>query len=133
MLETSQWRSQSASGLETYVRSSMWRTLPLSPRRPDKGNSFKAGTPIVAVGTLLATRTADQLTVKIENSGSVRATLPVAPNSIDNTFAVDLTSANLGPGPYLVSFVDKERKARLREQLRALASDTPLPSGERAG
>ncbi|HZE36085.1 MAG TPA: hypothetical protein VE482_06275, partial [Candidatus Eisenbacteria bacterium] len=32
-----------------------------------------------------------------------------------------------------VSFVDKERKARLREQLRALASDTPLPSGERAG
>jgi hypothetical protein len=31
-----------------------------------------------------------------------------------------------------VSFVDKERKARLREQLRALA-DTPLPSGERAG
>ena len=32
-----------------------------------------------------------------------------------------------------VSFVDKERKARLREQLRALTSDTPLPSGDRAG
>jgi len=32
-----------------------------------------------------------------------------------------------------VSFVDKERKARLREQLRALTSDSPLPSGERAG
>jgi ABC-2 type transport system ATP-binding protein len=32
-----------------------------------------------------------------------------------------------------VSFVDKERKARLREQLRALTSDTPLPSRERAG
>src|SRR6266498_2323199 len=32
-----------------------------------------------------------------------------------------------------VSFVDKERKARLREQLRALVSDNPLPSGERAG
>ena len=32
-----------------------------------------------------------------------------------------------------VSFVDKERKARLREQLRALAADLPLPSGERAG
>src|SRR6266511_5936050 len=32
-----------------------------------------------------------------------------------------------------VSFVDKERKMRLREQLRALASDNPLPSGERAG
>jgi hypothetical protein len=37
--------------------------------------------------------------------------LPVAANSIDNTFAVDLTSANLGPGPYLVSFVDKDRKS----------------------
>ena len=32
-----------------------------------------------------------------------------------------------------VSFVDKERKVRLREQLRALVPDTPLPSGERAG
>ena len=32
-----------------------------------------------------------------------------------------------------VSFVDKERKTRLREQLRALTSDSPLPSGERAG
>jgi ABC-2 type transport system ATP-binding protein len=32
-----------------------------------------------------------------------------------------------------VSFVDKERKARLREQLRALETDAPLPSGERAG
>ena len=84
---------------------------PTSLAITDKGNSFKAGTPIVAVGTLLATRTADQLTVKIENSGSVKATLPVAANSIDNTFAVDLTSANLGPGPYLVSFVDKDRKS----------------------
>jgi len=32
-----------------------------------------------------------------------------------------------------VSFVDKERKTRLREQLRALTSDTPLPPEERAG
>jgi ABC-2 type transport system ATP-binding protein len=32
-----------------------------------------------------------------------------------------------------VSFVDKERKARLRDQLRALESNTPLPFGERAG
>ena len=30
-----------------------------------------------------------------------------------------------------VSFVDKERKARLREQLRALELNTPLPPGER--
>jgi hypothetical protein len=32
-----------------------------------------------------------------------------------------------------VSFVDKERKTRLREQLRALTSDTRLPPEERAG
>ena len=32
-----------------------------------------------------------------------------------------------------VSFVDKERKTRLREQLRALTSDTPLSPEERAG
>jgi len=32
-----------------------------------------------------------------------------------------------------VSFVDKERKARLREQLRALEIDAPLTEGERAG
>ena len=32
-----------------------------------------------------------------------------------------------------VSFVDKERKARLREQLRALESNTPLPFGQRVG
>src|SRR5882762_11242835 len=32
-----------------------------------------------------------------------------------------------------VSFVDKERKARLREQLRALELNTPLPSGQRVG
>ena len=31
-----------------------------------------------------------------------------------------------------VSFVDKERKMRLREQLRALAADLPLPTGERS-
>jgi ABC-2 type transport system ATP-binding protein len=32
-----------------------------------------------------------------------------------------------------VSFVDKERKARLREQLRALATEAPVVSGERSG
>src|SRR5262249_59311637 len=32
-----------------------------------------------------------------------------------------------------VSFVDKERKARLREQLRALATEVSVVSGERGG
>jgi hypothetical protein len=76
----------------------------------DKGNSFKAGTPIVAIGTLVSPRTADQLKARIETSGSIKAELPVAPGSVGNTFAVDLTGANLGPGPYLISFVDNNRK-----------------------
>lgn len=82
-------------------------TLALS----DKATSFKAGSPIVAIGTLLATRAAEEVSVKIETSGNVRATIPVAPGGAGNTFGADLTSANLGPGSYLISFVDKTGKA----------------------
>jgi hypothetical protein len=82
-------------------------TLALS----DKGTSFKKGTPIVAIGTLLAARPPEEMSVKVETSGSVKATLPVAPGGVGNTFAVDLTPANLGAGPFLISFVDKQGKA----------------------
>ena len=84
---------------------------PASLALTDKGSSFKAGTPIVAIGTLLATRAPEEMSVKIETSGNVRATLPVAAVAVGNTLAVDLTAANLGPGSYLVSFVDKAGKA----------------------
>jgi hypothetical protein len=77
----------------------------------DKTNSFKAGSPIVAIGTLLAARPPEELSVKIETSGSVKATLPITPGGDGNTFGADLTSANLGPGSYLISFVDKAGKA----------------------
>jgi hypothetical protein len=77
----------------------------------DKGNTFKSGTPIVLIATLTAPRTPDVLSVKIETSGNVRATLPVPGPGVGNTYGVDLTSANLGPGPYLVSIVDKDRKS----------------------
>jgi hypothetical protein len=84
---------------------------PTSLALTDKGNSFKTGTPIVAIGTLLAPKAPEELSVKIETSGSVRATLPIAPGGVGNTYGVDLTSANLGPASYLVSFVDKSGKA----------------------
>ena len=77
----------------------------------DKGTSFKTGTPIVAIGTLLAARAPADVSVKIETSGSVKATLPVAPGGVGNTYGVDLTQANLGPGPYLISFVDTQRRS----------------------
>jgi hypothetical protein len=77
----------------------------------DKGSGFKSGTPIVAVATLTAPRTPDVLSVKIETSGNVRATLPVTGPGVGNTFGVDLTAAGLGPGSYLISFVDKDRKS----------------------
>jgi hypothetical protein len=76
----------------------------------DKGSSFKTGTPIVAVGTLVSPRTPDQVKVRIETSGSIKAELPVAPGAVGSTFAVDLTTAGLGPGPYLISFIDNNRK-----------------------
>jgi hypothetical protein len=84
---------------------------PTSLALTDKGNSFKAGTPTVAIGTLLSARPPEEMSVKVETSGNVRATLPVAPVGVGNTLAVDLTSANLGPGSYLISFVDKTGKA----------------------
>ena len=61
---------------------------------------------------------ADDVKSFLERAGlSVRWTHDVEP-SVEDLF---------------VSFVDKERKARLREQLRALETSTPLPFGERAG
>jgi hypothetical protein len=75
----------------------------------DRGNAFKAGSPIVAIGTLLAARAPADVSVRIETSGSVKATLPVGPG-VGNTYAIDLGPANLTPGPYLLSFVDTGRK-----------------------
>lgn len=75
----------------------------------DKASTFKAGTPVVAIGTLLTPRAPEEISVTIETGGSVRRTLPVAA-AAGNTLAVDLTPAALGPGPYLISFKDKAGK-----------------------
>lgn len=77
----------------------------------DKGSGFKAGSPIVAIGTLFAARPAEEVSVKIETSGNVRATIPVAPGGVGNTYGADLTTANLGAGSYLISFIDKTGKS----------------------
>lgn len=84
---------------------------PASLALTDKATAFKAGSPIVAIGTLLAARPPEEVSVKIETSGNVRATIPVAPGGVGNTYAADLTVANLGPGSYLISFVDRTGKA----------------------
>jgi hypothetical protein len=75
----------------------------------DKASTFKAGTPLVALGTLLTPRAPEEMSVTIETGGSIRKTLPVAA-AVGNTLAVDLTQAALGPGPYLISFKDKSGK-----------------------
>jgi hypothetical protein len=84
---------------------------PASLALTDKGNTFKAGSPIVAIGTLIAPRAPDQMQVQVEAGGSVKAKLPVAPGSVGNTYAVDLTPGNLGAGTYLVMFVDAGHKS----------------------
>lgn len=84
---------------------------PASMALTDKASTFKAGTPLVAIGTLFSARPPEELSVTIETGGSIRQTLPVAPGGTGNTFGVDLTGANLGPGSYLISFKDKAQKS----------------------
>jgi hypothetical protein len=69
----------------------------------DRGTTFKAGSPLVAIATLLSNRAPEELTVTIEYLGSVRKTLPVT-GAVGATVGVDLTPAGLGPGSYLISF-----------------------------
>ena len=73
----------------------------------DKGSTFKAGAPVVAIGTLLSARPPEELSVAISTGGSVRKTLPVGPG-VGNTFGVDLGA--MSAGNYLVQFQDKARK-----------------------
>ena len=84
---------------------------PTSLALSDKANTFKAGSPTVAIGTLIAPRSPDQVQVQVEAGGSVKASLPVAAGSVGSTFAADLTPAHLGPGTYLVMFVDAAHKS----------------------
>ena len=73
-----------------------------------KTATIKAGSPVVAVGRSLAPTPAADITVQLSAGGSNRPPMPVAAtDNPDNAvlFAVDLTSQNLGPGTWIVSFV----------------------------
>jgi hypothetical protein len=76
----------------------------------DKASTFKAGTPLVAIGTLLAPRAQEEMSVTVETGGTVRHTVPVTAG-VGNTYAADLTPLNLGPGHYLIEFEDSTRKS----------------------
>jgi hypothetical protein len=76
----------------------------------DKTASVKQGSPLVAVAKLFAPRPAEEVQVWISTGGSVRQRLPIAPGPTGTIEAAgaDLTSLNLGPATYIVSFVDKK-------------------------
>lgn len=76
----------------------------------DKGTTFKAGSGLAAIGTLLTPRDAADLEVTIEYLGSVRKKLPVTA-VVGTTVGVDLTPLNLGPNTYLISFKSKAGKS----------------------
>ena len=77
----------------------------------DRAQSFKQGSPLVAVATLLTPRDPADLEVQIEINGSVKAKLPLSPGGTGTTFGVDLTPQKFAPGSYLVSFKSKEGKS----------------------
>ena len=70
----------------------------------DKGSTFKAGSPVVAVATLITPRDPSDLKITIEINGSVKATLPPSPGGTGTTYGVDLTPQKFAPGSYLISF-----------------------------
>jgi hypothetical protein len=70
----------------------------------DRALKFKAGSPVVAVATLLTPRDPADLKITIETNGSVKSKLPPSAGGTGTTYGVDLTPLKLGPGSYLVSF-----------------------------
>ena len=70
----------------------------------------KAGGPIFAVGQFLQPKPPEDMTVLISVLGSRLARVPLPPGQPSNAFGIDLTGQNLGPGSYLVDFVDSNRR-----------------------
>jgi hypothetical protein len=77
----------------------------------DRASSFKHGSPLVAVATLLTPRDPSDLQITISINGSVMATLPPSPGGTGATYGVDLTPQKLAPGGYLISFESKAGKS----------------------
>jgi hypothetical protein len=70
----------------------------------DRASTFKTGSPVVAVATLITPRDPSDLKITIEINGSVKATLPPSPGGTGTTYGVDLTPQKFKPGSYLISF-----------------------------
>jgi hypothetical protein len=77
----------------------------------DKGSTFKTGSPVVAVATLITPRDPSDLKITVEINGSVKATLPPSPGGTGTTYGVDLTPQKFAPGSYLISFKSQAGKS----------------------
>lgn len=77
----------------------------------DRALSFKKGSPLVAVATLITPRDPSDLQITIENSGNVMAKLPPSPGGTGTTYGVDLSKQKFAPGSYLISFQSKAGKS----------------------
>jgi hypothetical protein len=76
----------------------------------DRALSFKKGSPVVAVATLLTSRDPSDLQITVSINGSVKAKLPPSAGGNGATYGVDLTPQKLAPGSYLISFESKAGK-----------------------
>src|SRR5262245_12667774 len=77
----------------------------------DKAQTFKKGSPLVAVATLITPRDPSDLQITVENTGSVKAKLPPSPGGTGTTYWVDLSKEKFAPGSYLISFQSKAGKS----------------------
>jgi hypothetical protein len=77
----------------------------------DRAQSFKKGSPLVAVATLITPRDPSDLQITIETNGSVKATLPPSRGGTGTTYGVDLSPQKFAPGSYLISFQSKAGKS----------------------
>ena len=77
----------------------------------DKATTFPAGSPLVAVATLITPRDPSDLKVTVEINGSIKSTLPPSAGSSGTTVGVDLTPQKFTPGTYLISFKSQADKS----------------------
>lgn len=77
----------------------------------DRALTFKHGSPVVAVATLITPRDPSDLQITISTNGSVKATLPPSPGGTGTTYGVDLSPQKFTPASYLISFESKAGKS----------------------
>jgi hypothetical protein len=77
----------------------------------DRASTFKKGSPLVAVATLITPRDPSDLQIAIETNGSVLKKLPPSPGGSGSTYGVDLSKQKFAPGSYLISFQSKAGKS----------------------